>query len=160
MQPRAALICLLLTVTQLAAPLRAAEPGVAAINAVLDGFHHAAAAARFDAYFDAFAPDGVFIGTDATERWTVAEFKAYARPHFDAGHGWTYTPTERHVNVAADGAHASFDERLTNTSLGLCRGTGVLRRVGDAWKIEQYVLTIPIPNALADQVVAQIRSGD
>jgi hypothetical protein len=38
-----------------------------------------------------FAPDGIFIGTDATERWTVAEFKAYAKPHFDKGRGWTYT---------------------------------------------------------------------
>jgi hypothetical protein len=43
--------------------------------------------------------------------------------------------------------------------LGRCRGTGVLRRVGGVWKIEQYHLAIPIPNALADEGVKRIRAG-
>lgn len=129
------------------------------VSTVLDHFHRAAAEARFDDYFGLFAPDGVFIGTDASERWTVAEFQAYAKPHFDRGRGWTYTKTARQVNVSADGQHASFDELLDNASLGVCRGTGVLRRVAGNWKIEQYHLTIPVPNALADEVVKRIRSA-
>lgn len=130
-----------------------------AVAATLDRFHAAAAAAEFETYFDQFAPEGVFIGTDATERWTVAEFKAYAKPHFDRGKGWTYQPTDRHIVMSADGRHASFDELLTHASLGVCRGTGVLRRIGDVWKIEQYVLTIPIPNDIVGDVVKRIR-GD
>jgi hypothetical protein len=114
------------------------------INSLLDAFHRAAANAKFDEYFGLFAPDGVFIGTDASERWTVDEFKAYAK---------------RHVNVSGDDRHASFDELLDNAALGRCRGTGVLRRVGGAWKIEQYHLTIPVPNALADEVVKRIRAA-
>jgi hypothetical protein len=106
-----------------------------------------------------FAPDGIFIGTDATERWTVGEFKAYAKPHFDKGQGWTYVVVQRHVNVADDDRHASFDELLDNAALGRCRGTGIVRRVGGAWKIEQYHLTIPVPNALADDVVKRIRAA-
>ncbi len=129
------------------------------INALLDAFHRAAASARFDEYFGLFAPDGIFLGTDATERWTVEQFKAYAKPHFDKGRGWTYVVVERHVNVSVDDRHASFDELLDNTSLGRCRGTGVVRRVGGAWKIEQYHLTIPVPNALADEVVKRIRAA-
>ena len=129
------------------------------INALLDAFHRAAAAAKFDEYFGMFAPDGIFIGTDATERWTVEQFKAYAKPHFDKGRGWTYGVVERHVNVSADDRHASFDELLDNASLGRCRGTGVVRRVGSVWKIEQYHLTIPVPNALADEVVKRIRAA-
>lgn len=129
------------------------------VSTVLDHFHRAAAEARFDDYFGLFAPDGVFIGTDASERWTVAEFQAYAKPHFDRGLGWTYIKTARQVNVSADGQHASFDELLDNASLGVCRGTGVLRRVAGNWKIEQYHLTIPVPNALADEVVKRIRSA-
>jgi hypothetical protein len=42
---------------------------------------------------------------------------------------------------------------------GSARGTGVLRRIGGVWKIEQYHLTIPVPNALADEVVKRIRAG-
>ena len=129
------------------------------INALLDAFHRAAANAKFDEYFGLFAADGIFIGTDATERWTVDDFKAYAKPHFDKGRGWTYVVVARHVNVSDDDRHASFDELLDNADLGRCRGTGVLRRVGGGWKIEQYHLAIPIPNALADEVVKRIRAA-
>jgi hypothetical protein len=135
-----------------------AAPSDQDIEQVLDQFHRAASKASFDEYFGLFAPDGVFLGTDATERWTVAQFKAYAKPHFDKGRGWTYTKVERHINVSADDRHASFDELLDNAELGRCRGTGVLRRVDRAWKIEQYHLTIPVPNALAKDVVAKIRT--
>lgn len=127
------------------------------IDHLLDRFHQAASRAAFDEYFGLFAPDGVFLGTDAGERWTLEQFKAYAKPHFDKGRGWTYTKVERHINVSADDRHASFDELLDNAQLGRCRGTGVLRRVDGAWKIEQYHLTIPVPNELAAEVVKRIR---
>ncbi|QNM98844.1 nuclear transport factor 2 family protein [Chitinimonas koreensis] len=130
----------------------------AEVGKVLDRLHAAAAAAQFERYFELFAPDGVFIGTDASERWTVPQFKAYARPHFDQGRGWTYTVVERHLNLPAGGRHASFDELLDNAGLGRCRGTGVLRKIGGQWKIEQYHLTVPLPNALADQVAKLIRA--
>src|SRR5271168_3840018 len=63
---------------------------VALARATLDDFHAAAAAADEARYFGHFAADGVFLGTDATERWTVDAFRAYAKPHFDAGRGWAY----------------------------------------------------------------------
>ena len=148
-----------LSLPLLALPLAHATVAQDEINALLDAFHRAASGAKFDEYFGMFAPDGIFIGTDATERWTVEAFKTYAKPHFDKGRGWTYTVVERHVNVSSDDRHASFDELLDNADLGRCRGTGVLRRVGGAWKIEQYHLTIPVPNALADDVVKRIRAG-
>ena len=129
------------------------------INALLDAFHRAASDPKSDVYFGMFAPDGIVIGTDATERWTVEAFKAYAKPYFDKGRGWTYVAVERHINVSGDDRHASFDELLDNAELGRCRGTGVLRRVGGTWKFEQYHLTIPVPNALADDLVKRIRAG-
>ena len=130
-----------------------------AVSAVLDALHDAASKAQFDRYFGLFAEDAVFLGTDATERWSGADFKAYAKPIFDEGRGWTYTPTERHVYIARDGRTAWFDERLENANLGETRGTGVLVREGGTWKIAQYNLTIPIPNALAREVVRMIRAA-
>jgi hypothetical protein len=47
---------------------------------------------------------------------------------------------------------------LDNDSYGECRGTGVLLLTEQGWKISQYHLTIPIPNALAKDVVKQIRA--
>ena len=126
---------------------------------VLDDFHDAAAKADFDRYFGHFAEDGVFLGTDATERWTVEEFKAYARPYFKPGGGWTYRPRDRHLTVQKDGNTAIFDELLDNDGLGVTRGSGVLVIEGDEWKVAQYNLSIPIPNPLADRVVQIIKGG-
>ena len=129
------------------------------VSRVLDALHHNASAADENAYFALFAPEGVFFGTDATERWTVDEFRAYAHPFFSQGRGWTYVPREgmRHVEFDPTGHVAWFDEILDNDHYGETRGTGVLRLIDGEWKIAQYHLTIPVPNALADTVVDMIR---
>lgn len=126
-------------------------------GAVLDDFHLAASQADEERYFGHFAPDGVFLGTDASERWTVAAFRAYTHPHFAEGQGWTYRMAARHVDVDPAGRYAWFDEALENEKLGPCRGSGVLRRVDGTWRVVQYNLTIPIPNDLALEVAERIR---
>ena len=125
-------------------------------EAVLDDLHLAASEADEERYFGHFAPEGVFLGTDATERWSVEEFRAYARPHFSAGKGWTYRATERHVRVSPDGKTAWFDERLHNEKYGEVRGSGVLVWDG-RWRIAQYNLSFPIPNELAGKVIELIQ---
>ncbi len=127
------------------------------VAATLNTLHQAAADADYEAYSSVFAADAVFLGTDATERWTRDEFMAFAKPYFDQGRGWTYVMVERHVAVAADGATAWFDERLDNASYGETRGSGVLIKESGEWKISQYNLTIPMPNELAREFVDRIR---
>lgn len=141
----------------LVTPLRA-QDNEAAASAVLDAVHRLASEADFEGYFALYTDDAIFLGTDATERWTIADFKQYARPAFDRGTGWTYTMTERHVFVAADGNTAWFDERLQNAAFGECRGTGVLVKQDGQWKVAQYNLTVPIPNDLLRPFAAQIRA--
>jgi ketosteroid isomerase-like protein len=130
------------------------------IDAVLDGWHGAAAAADLDGYFDPFAAGAVFMGTDPGERWTVAEFRAFVEPYFARGQGWTYVPRDRHVALAADGRTAWVDERLDNEKYGELRGTGVLVFEGDGWKIAHYSMTFPVPNDLTGQLVDLIRAHD
>jgi len=126
---------------------------------VLDDFHDAAAKADEARYFGHFAPEGVFLGTDATERWTVEEFRAYARPYFSQGRGWTYTVRTREVDVLpGDGSVAFFDEILWNEKWGVCRGSGVARIVEGEWKICQYNLSVPIPNDLLPEVAERIKA--
>lgn len=125
----------------------------AAAEAVLEDLHRLASEGDFDAYFDLYTPDAVFMGTDATERWSLEDFRGYA----SASSGWTYRMTERHVFVDADASTAWFDERLENDRYGETRGTGVLVKTGTGWKIAQYNLTIPIPNALAREFAGRIR---
>ena len=66
----AALLALALASTQ-----PAADPVLEA-EAVIDRMHQAASRADGQAYFALFTPDARFIGTDATERWTLEQFKA------------------------------------------------------------------------------------
>ena len=151
------LMALMLMVPLLAPVAVAQSDAERAVASVLDDFHDAASKADGTRYFGLFAENGVFLGTDATERWTVEAFQAYAKPYFDQGRGWTYTPTSRHIYIAPDGQTAWFDEMLMNANFGECRGTGVLVREGDAWKVAQYHLTVPVPNALLREVVGMIR---
>jgi hypothetical protein len=125
----------------------------AVIHSHLDRLHQMASQANFDAYFALYAPDAVFIGTDAGERWTIDEFKAYAEPYFSAGRGWTYQTIERHI--MGEGAVRWFDELLWNEKLGPCRGSGVMEKVGDEWLVSHYVLSLAVPNQIAGEVGGQ-----
>jgi hypothetical protein len=141
------------------APGAVAADATAEVVRVLDALHRAAAEADEAAYFSLYAPEAVFLGTDAGERWTLSEFRDYAHPHFAAGRGWTYTLLDdrRHVTFAPDGTVAWFDEALHNEKYGECRGTGVLRLADGRWRIVQYNLTFPVPNAISGDVVQMIR---
>lgn len=126
---------------------------------VLNDFHDAAAKADGARYFAHFAPDAVFLGTDAKERWTLTEFKAFAEPYFSKGKGWTYTlvPQTRFCKEAGDGVIV-FDELLDNDKLGRCRGSGVLVKRGDRWMVLQYNLTMTVPNEIAEDVAKMSRN--
>ena len=118
----------------------------ASIVTVLDDFHDAAARADEPRYFDHFADDGVFLGIDATERWDVNAFRAYAHPHFAKGKAWDMHAVRRHVIVLPAANFAYFDEELATEKLGPARGSGVLVRSQGRWRIAQYNLAITVPN--------------
>tara|TARA_B100000900_G_scaffold135874_1_gene115084 strand:- start:205 stop:663 length:459 start_codon:yes stop_codon:yes gene_type:complete len=119
-------------------------------DVLLNGLHLDAHKGNFESYFDRYSPDAVFLGTDKTERWTIEEFKAYAKPAFSDGHGWTYSVIER--NWEGKGNIRWFDEILLNEKLGHCRGTGVVELVNGEWKISHYALTMLVPNSIAAEV--------
>jgi ketosteroid isomerase-like protein len=142
------------------AAAHAASPAeTEAVGKVIDAYHAAASKADEEAYFNLMAPNGVFLGTDATENWDKAAFRAFAHPHFSQGKGWTFTPRNRHIYLSRDGQVAWFDELLDSATYGECRGTGVLEKLDGQWKIAQYHLTIPMPNDLAKDLVARIREA-
>jgi phosphohistidine phosphatase SixA len=137
---------------------RALTGPAAAIAQGLDDFHDAAANGDEDRYFALLPDDAVFLGTDASERWTGAEFRRFALPYFQRPEAWTYVPLQRHVTVLADGEHACFDELLDNDGYGLCRGSGVLVRRDGRWVLQLYDLSIPMPNDLAAAFAQRIRA--
>lgn len=130
------------------------------IAAVLDALNAASTDADGPAYFALFTPDARFIGTDAGEHWTMAQFRTYAGPVFAAGRGWSYPSTERTITVAPIECRciAWFEEKLTNDTYGRTRGSGVMRLTDHGWKIEQYVLSIAVPNDIASPIARIIKA--
>jgi hypothetical protein len=135
-----------------------ADDQVNQINALLDGLHNDAHKGSYEAYFNRYSHDAVFLGTDKTERWTIEEFKAYAKPAFLDGHGWTYKVVDR--NIEGGGNTRWFDEIVFNEKLGHCRGTGVVKLINGKWKIANYALTMLIPNSVAEEVGSQSMAAD
>jgi hypothetical protein len=118
---------------------------------VLDDLNAFAAAADYKNYFDLYAEESTFIGTDATEVWTKKEFMVWAKPYFNKGKAWNFTSLKRNIYFSKDGNYAWFDE-LLDTQMKICRGSGVLEKIGGKWKIRQYVLSATVPNDLIDEV--------
>ena len=143
-----------------AAVQAAPDPAVAEVTAVLDQLNVASSTADEVAYFDLFTPDARFVGTDATEHWSMAEFKAFAEPAFKRESAWSFPATERFITVADIECRciAWFEEKLDSRHYGATRGSGVMRKTADGWKIEQYVLSFAIPNDRSDAVVAAVRA--
>lgn len=129
------------------------------VNMVLTSWHLAAAHGLYEVYFDQMTDDAVFLGTDASERWTKDEFMAYAREPFSDGNGWSYEQVEYHIAFSQDRRTAWADEVLRSEKYGTMRGTAVLELEGDRWKIAHYSLTFLVPNEKAGEVVRVI-GGD
>lgn len=122
------------------------------IAAMLDSLNMAASQADFSRYFSFYADDAVFMGTDATERWDKKSFMEWSKPYFDRGKAWSFTAVKRNILFDESGKLAWFDE-LLDTQMKICRGSGVVVKKGDHWKIKQYVLSMTIPNSAVDSII-------
>ena len=129
-----------------------------AITNTLTSFHLAATKAEGEKYFSLLTDDAIFLGTDASERWSKTEFKAFALPYFSQGKGWEYVAQERNISFTPANNIAFFDELLFNKNYGLCRGSGVLVKTAQGWKISQYNLAVMLPNAIAKDISKQIQA--
>lgn len=147
-----ALLLLSLLFTTLTSQCQNVDRETKAVHQIIDSWHKAASEADFATYFNLMSDNAIFIGTDATENWNKKEFQAYAKPHFDNGKAWSFIPLERNIYFSADQKTAWFDE-LLDTQMKICRGSGVLTKVNNEWKIAHYVLSISIPNELSNEIV-------
>jgi hypothetical protein len=127
------------------------------LHQLLDTWHTKASQAD-SSYFDFMGDNAVFLGTDATERWTLPEFRDWSRKYFVAGKAWTFTTVKRNFSSNSTQDVVWFDEQLS-TPMGPCRGSGVLLKQQGKWKIMQYNLTFTIPNALSKQVMQYLENA-
>jgi len=117
------------------------------INQFIDNWHLAASQANGKVFFESMGDQSIYLGTDATERWTKAEFVSFAKPYFDKGKAWDFKAYDRDLHVTKSGKIVWFSELLT-TWMGVCRGSGILEKTSDGWKIQQYHLSVTVPNEI------------
>lgn len=129
------------------------------VNIFLENWHKAAADANFDNYFNALDSTSIYIGTAAEEIWTKEQFASFSKPYFDKGKAWDFKTLDRTIYINNSGDLAWFNE-LLNTWMGTCRGSGVLEKINNTWKIKQYVLSVPIPNNDIQTVIKAKQKND
>ncbi|MDB0011177.1 nuclear transport factor 2 family protein [Crocinitomicaceae bacterium] len=115
------------------------------LDTKLDDWHKAASDANFDAYFGFMDSDFVFLGTAPGERWKKDAFEKFSEPYFDKGQAWDFKASNRIWQFNSDSTVAWFDEDL-DTWMKDCRGSGVLIKSNNEWKIAYYNLTVLIEN--------------
>ncbi|WP_321394787.1 nuclear transport factor 2 family protein [Emcibacter sp.] len=130
-----------------------------AVAALIDGFHNAADKGAKERYLDYLTGEAVFMGTDSRERWPYPEFEKYVGDRFRDGKGWSYRSIEKHISFAPDGRTGWFDEITRSEKWGDFRGTGVVLKLGDDWKIAHYSLTFLVPNEVWEKVSEVVKSA-
>ena len=130
---------------------------ISLLNQKIDNWHNAASKANFDDYFNFISNDGIFIGTDLSERWTKTEFSNFSKPYFEKGKAWSFSAKERSIRLNKIKTIAWFDEVL-DTWMGDCRSTGVLSINNEQWQLEHYQLSVTIDNELMPQFLEITKS--
>ncbi len=128
------------------------NPDFRAIDRMLDSWHERAAVAD-TTYFQLFANQSVYLGTDAKEIWTAKEFKALYMGYFLKGNAWNFKKKDRNIYLGDFGHYAWVDEIL-DTWMGLCRGAAVLEKNKNGqWRIKHYSLSVLVPNKIIKEYV-------
>ena len=153
-----AAVCVVPVFAQTAAQPVSEQGGAALrqkVAAFLDEWHDDAAHSRMR-YFDKMAPEGIYIGTDKTERWKRDDFKHWAAPYFAKPTAWEFHATKRNIDFSPDKSYIWFDEQL-DTQFGTCQASGVIHNTKDGLQIEHYQLSLAVPNPIMDQVQREIK---
>jgi ketosteroid isomerase-like protein len=129
------------------------------IHQFIDNWHKAATDANAQIFFNSMSEDCIYIGTDAKERWTKSEFLTFAKPYFDQGKAWSFKPYDRDLHVTNTGDFVWFSE-LLETWMGVCRGSGILRKSPNGWEIVQYHLSVTVRNEIIKDFITLVKQKE
>ena len=135
------------------------EKEVKAIDLIIEKWHNAATEADFATYFELMDPEAYFIGTDASEKWNIDEFKTFCEPIFAKGSAWEFKKIEREIFIDKSGKIAWFDETL-DTWMGVCMSSGVVVKTINGWKIKHYQLSLHVPNEIVQDFMKLVDTAE
>ena len=131
---------------------------LAEIDTLLNNWHKAAAIADEEVFFGSMALGAIYLGTDASEKWKKEVFEEWSKKYFERESAWDFTPKNREIYFSKSKKTAWFDE-LLDTWMGICRGSGVLQKQGDGWKLVHYNLAIMVPNDRVQDFLKMMKEG-
>ncbi len=114
------------------------------LNAFLDQWHEAAANANAELFFGSMAEEGIYIGTDVSERWLRDELREWAKFAFERESAWTFKAKERNWHFLNE--EVAIADEVLDTWMGDCRSTAVLKKENEEWLIYHYQLSVTVPN--------------
>ena len=120
------------------------------IVALLEAHHTAAARKDVQALKNCFAPQGQFIGTDDSEKWSRDE---YVLQLLNSKSGWDMTNCLKQRLIYAvprSPNTAVFFEVVRHAKYGVMRGSGIVIKKRNKWRIAQYILSFSVPNHVVD----------
>lgn len=129
-----------------------AQTEIKNIHGLMNAWHEAAATANEDIFFGSMTDKGIYLGTDKTEKWTRDEMKEWSKEYFNRESAWDFTVLNRDIYLSKDGNTAWFNEKL-DTWMGVCKGTGVLVKQDNNWKIALYDLSVTVDNDNVQQFI-------
>ncbi|MCD4663742.1 MAG: nuclear transport factor 2 family protein, partial [Bacteroidales bacterium] len=91
-----------------------------------------------------------------TENWTKDEFFEWSKSYFENGKAWSFIAKERNIYLSDKNTIVWFDEQLEYPG-GVLRGSGVLAKEKNGWKLKHYVLSLPVPNNKFKEVLGVIK---
>lgn len=126
------------------------------LDSMINLWHHAAAVADEVAFFGFMRKDGIYIGTDPTERWLRDELRTWSEKFFDRESAWKFTPVSRNISIGP-GSHLAWFDEILDTWMGPCRSTGILVKEESQWKLVHYHLSMAIPNDAVDSYLKMLK---
>ncbi|MCI5058289.1 MAG: nuclear transport factor 2 family protein [Flavobacteriales bacterium] len=128
------------------------SPSFDHLNELVNSWHQAASVADETTFFGLMDIDGIYIGTDSSERWLRDDLREWSEKYFKRDTAWHFEPIDREWSYSEDLNVAWWDERLV-TWMGVCRGSGVLEKKNGNWKIMHYHLSVTVPNDKIKQFI-------
>lgn len=122
---------------------------------LIDEWHHAAAVADEETFFGFMATECIYIGTDINEKWKRDELRSWSEEFFKRESAWAFEPFDREIYCESN--ICWFDEKL-KTWMGECRGSGVLRKTDNQWKLIHYHLSVTVPNDKIREFIQLVES--
>ena len=118
-----------------------------AIETLMNLWHQSASKSNASIFFDSLMwPEAIYLGTDISEKWKRDELKYWSASAFEKDTAWDFKVNRRSIYKNEFDNNIIWLEEDLLTWMGPCRGSAVLIKKNQQWKIMHYNLAVAVSN--------------